>query len=328
MPPTKNHPSSFPSQPRMLVIDIKAAAAEAAAAVAAQTIPAPALHESETRADAKPTTRPSDIDVDVAELASPAIVPTEIVVIERDPTRDAEPRSSRTPREPGNEPRPEPEDSSQPRVEPPSQPASDAFAAAAAGPASDPEPDPFSAQVIAPTERSGKAFPSTSEAPPAPVRSSRSWTTMLFVLALGAAGGYGVAVFRGSVEPPSWMAPHLVRVGLKRAALPPAAASSSTVSKSEVPEAPPAESASPQLPESPAGSPSASASTASGAKTGLLKTTGLAPGRRIFIDDLTMGQTPDSVSVPCGSHRLKLGSMGVPRTVEIPCGGEIAVSEH
>lgn len=61
---------------------------------------------------------------------------------------------------------------------------------------------------------------------------------------------------------------------------------------------------------------------------GRVVTAGAVPNRRIFVDDRTVGQTPEAVLVKCGSHRIKLGSSGVPRVIDVPCGGEIPVSDR
>jgi serine/threonine-protein kinase len=58
---------------------------------------------------------------------------------------------------------------------------------------------------------------------------------------------------------------------------------------------------------------------------GLLKTTNATPGRRIFVDDRTVGQTPEAVLVKCGPRLVKLGSSGRARPVAVPCGGELTV---
>jgi len=63
------------------------------------------------------------------------------------------------------------------------------------------------------------------------------------------------------------------------------------------------------------------------AAMGVIKTTGTAPGRRIFVDDKTLGQTPESVTVACGTHNVKLGSSGKPQKIDVPCGGEISVAD-
>jgi serine/threonine protein kinase len=61
--------------------------------------------------------------------------------------------------------------------------------------------------------------------------------------------------------------------------------------------------------------------------TGTVKTAGAVPGRRIFVDEKTVGQTPESVTVKCGSHMVRLGSSGKPQKIDVPCGGEITVSD-
>jgi serine/threonine-protein kinase len=62
--------------------------------------------------------------------------------------------------------------------------------------------------------------------------------------------------------------------------------------------------------------------------TGVLQTAGAVPGRRIFVDKRTVGQTPGSVTVACGTHLVRIGSSGVARNVDVPCGGEINVAAH
>jgi serine/threonine-protein kinase len=62
--------------------------------------------------------------------------------------------------------------------------------------------------------------------------------------------------------------------------------------------------------------------------TGRVKTAGAVPGRRIFVDEKTVGQTPDAVVVKCGSRTIKLGSTGSTQTVDVPCGSEITVSDR
>jgi hypothetical protein len=59
--------------------------------------------------------------------------------------------------------------------------------------------------------------------------------------------------------------------------------------------------------------------------TGWIKTTGTLPGRRIFVDGKTLGQTPHDVSVPCGTRSVKLGSAGHTQSIDVPCGGEITL---
>lgn len=61
---------------------------------------------------------------------------------------------------------------------------------------------------------------------------------------------------------------------------------------------------------------------------GRVKTEGTVPGRRIFVDERTVGQTPESVLVKCGARNVKLGSTGFVRSVEVPCGGEIVIGDR
>jgi serine/threonine-protein kinase len=60
---------------------------------------------------------------------------------------------------------------------------------------------------------------------------------------------------------------------------------------------------------------------------GRISTSGTAPGRRIFVDDKVVGQTPTSVTVKCGAHKVKLGSTGALQAIDVPCGGELAVGD-
>ncbi|AKV03769.1 hypothetical protein AKJ09_10432 [Labilithrix luteola] len=64
------------------------------------------------------------------------------------------------------------------------------------------------------------------------------------------------------------------------------------------------------------------------AETGVVKTDGATPGRRIFVDQRTVGQTPEAVSVRCGIHRIRIGSAGKTLAVDVPCGGEVSVSDR
>jgi serine/threonine-protein kinase len=61
---------------------------------------------------------------------------------------------------------------------------------------------------------------------------------------------------------------------------------------------------------------------------GRVKTDSASPGRRIFVDHRSVGQTPAAVLVKCGVHEIKIGSSGRPSTIDIPCGGEIALGDH
>jgi serine/threonine-protein kinase len=58
---------------------------------------------------------------------------------------------------------------------------------------------------------------------------------------------------------------------------------------------------------------------------GLVQTAGAASGRRIYVDGVVVGQTPEAVKVKCGLHNVKVGSSGKARSVEVPCGGAVSV---
>jgi hypothetical protein len=62
--------------------------------------------------------------------------------------------------------------------------------------------------------------------------------------------------------------------------------------------------------------------------TGTLQTSGLAPGRRVFLDRRVVGVTPNPITVPCGQHTVQIGSTGKPQTLDVPCGGEVTPSDR
>lgn len=61
---------------------------------------------------------------------------------------------------------------------------------------------------------------------------------------------------------------------------------------------------------------------------GRISTEGTAPGRRIFVDERALGETPNVVVVPCGSHRIRVGSRGNTNVLDVPCGGEVSVTDR
>jgi hypothetical protein len=60
---------------------------------------------------------------------------------------------------------------------------------------------------------------------------------------------------------------------------------------------------------------------------GVIKTAGAAPHRRIFVDEKVVGQTPESATIKCGPHTIRLGSQGKPQQIDVPCGSEITVAD-
>ena len=87
---------------------------------------------------------------------------------------------------------------------------------------------------------------------------------------------------------------------------------------------------SPSTSAPPSPSPSTSASAAGDVPPTMARitTTGTAPGRRIFVDERAVAQTPDAVLIKCGPHKIKLGSAGSTQLIDMPCGGEIAVGDR
>jgi hypothetical protein len=51
-----------------------------------------------------------------------------------------------------------------------------------------------------------------------------------------------------------------------------------------------------------------------------------AEGHRVFVDGRMAGVPPPSLVVPCGRHRVKIGSQGREQTLLVPCGGSLAVA--
>lgn len=59
---------------------------------------------------------------------------------------------------------------------------------------------------------------------------------------------------------------------------------------------------------------------------GRILTDGAPHARRIFVDNRVKAQTPEPVIVPCGTHKVKIGSSGREQSVDVPCGGEIVLT--
>ncbi len=186
----------------------------------------------------------------------------------------------------------------------------------------------------------------TYDAIPARARSSRGGLVALLVataLAAGVAGTFGFIHYQRAKTgaplhssttsavakpPPTTTAAPFV---------PPASASAAPSAPVSASEPVPAPSASAPASAAPSASASATPSSAPSSAPspseippgmGVLKTAGAAPNRRIFVDERTLGQTPESVTVKCGTHTVRLGSAGHNQTVDVPCGGEITVGDR
>jgi serine/threonine-protein kinase len=146
----------------------------------------------------------------------------------------------------------------------------------------------------------------------------RRWPRVLPVLAVAAVA---CALLSGKIVRPGATAPRTVT--------PPTPATATAT-------APPAPAAAQPEPEPAPATTTASAPTTEPAPAapaapddkGRLSSAGTAPGRRIFVDDRTVGETPNVVVLPCGSHRVRVGSRGTTMILDVPCGGEITVSDR
>ena len=92
---------------------------------------------------------------------------------------------------------------------------------------------------------------------------------------------------------------------------------------SAAPAAAATESAAPSAEPAPAAS---DAPAETNADQGVIVTQQTPPGRRVWIDEhLMTEQTPESFTVRCGKHRLRIGSAGKGQMIDVPCGGEAVV---
>lgn len=102
------------------------------------------------------------------------------------------------------------------------------------------------------------------------------------------------------------------------------------VSSADEPQAPPSYAAAAALPP-PAPSPqvvipvvtTASPVPAPLASTGTLRVDGAAEGRRIYVDGVVLSAA--AAVLACGPHDVAVGSATRPRTIDVPCGGEVTV---
>jgi hypothetical protein len=51
-------------------------------------------------------------------------------------------------------------------------------------------------------------------------------------------------------------------------------------------------------------------------------------GRRIFVDGHFIGEGPVTLPLWCGTHKVKVGRAGAVRSIDVPCGNEIAIGSH
>lgn len=134
--------------------------------------------------------------------------------------------------------------------------------------------------------------------------------------AVASAPAASIAVPAASATAPTPPAPSASTAPAPPSSAPAAASASASASSASAP--------------APASASASSAAPAADVPAGMgrVRTTGAVPGRRIFVDDRTVGQTPDAVVVKCGIRSIKLGSSGVARPIDVPCGSEITVTDR
>jgi hypothetical protein len=57
--------------------------------------------------------------------------------------------------------------------------------------------------------------------------------------------------------------------------------------------------------------------------TGTLRFDATTSGHRVWVDDVLL--STDAAIVKCGTHRVRVGSLGTTRWVDVPCGGEVTL---
>lgn len=83
----------------------------------------------------------------------------------------------------------------------------------------------------------------------------------------------------------------------------------------------------PTTPNAEIAPPAEAATTAPPSDHGSIDTASALAGRRVFVDGHVVGQTPASMLVKCGPHKVKVGSAGHVRKIDVPCGGSTAVGD-
>lgn len=191
--------------------------------------------------------------------------------------------------------------------------------------------------------------PAIEHATPAPIPPAREPSRVKLVLLVGALGAVLLAAAVGATyvvmqrsqgvgTAPTASVPTTPTVSVPTVSVPTVSAPPSSTppaaDASPPPEAHAVVSAEPlPLPPSSAAPPASASSTAPAKPSAppdktIVRTEGARGGRRIFVDGRSVGQTPSTVIVPCGSHEIRLGSSGVTRQMDLPCGGEVTVADR
>ncbi|MBX3230468.1 MAG: serine/threonine protein kinase [Labilithrix sp.] len=196
-------------------------------------------------------------------------------------------------------------------------------------------PPPWSPPAGAATAQPSWAPPIITTAPPQPTGGRRTGLIAGLALGLVVLGGAATAMFFTwhrtvpPVVPPATASP---AVAASSVPTPPETTASTSTSSSvtTVSSTPPAVSASapPPPPTASSAPPPEPPAPAVPPDMTLLRTEGSNVGRRIFVDGRSVGQTPSSVTVKCGPHELRIGSSGVVKQMDLPCGGEVTVTDR
>lgn len=165
--------------------------------------------------------------------------------------------------------------------------------------------------------------------PDPPPKKSRAAIAIFVFTTLGVVGGVGYAIHEAS----EGSGPTANASSSASAAIVPppveSVSSATTTSSSTAPPTTSSTAASAASSTTTATAPSVSASatsasSASTATTGVLHTK-KAYGHRIYVDGRLVGEGGRDLTVPCGAHRVRVGSQGTERSMTIPCGGAIDV---
>jgi len=231
---------------------------------------------------------------------------------------------------------------SAPQAQPQSQPQSLPHSSPQSAPHS-PHRAPTSASAPQPGSHVTTGPPNRVSAPPAstPPPARRGLpvaalaTVLLVSIAVGVGGMFGYVRWKKShavvASPATATASTATSAPARTTSATTLASASASPSASALPSA--SASALPSASASPSASALASAHPVTPADDvpatmGRVKTAGAAPGRRIFVDEKTVGQTPEAVLVKCGTRAIKLGSAGSTQSIDVPCGGEITVADR
>ena len=158
-------------------------------------------------------------------------------------------------------------------------------------------------------------------------RRPRRTAYVMGALAIGIAGTCAFLLHSGRAVP--WFEKTIAPLSETRASVPqPPAPIAVPLPTAAAAPLPTAASAADESAAAPVAEPGTPATEPPASDTGLLTTGDAPPGRRIFVDQRVVGQTPDPISVKCGQHVVRVGSTGKPLTVDVPCGGEVTVGQR